>query len=202
MAVKYNEETGDYEWINDQTDSTNDGNAGEQSAQDYLSNAIGSGSYWGNDSADNQYAGLLSLAGGGPSVYESQRASPERVAQFLVEGVKESTGLAGDFVDAALGKVDDITKWIGANPKASEMLFKTVAGAWAASEARKASEAAGRNRIEEQNNAARLEQEKQQRYNDSFSGQLPGASGLINKNLTRKDGSRVWDNSGKLTKAA
>ena len=101
--------------------------------------------------------------------------------------------------DKAVGTLDKASTWIDKHKKLTELVMGSVGGAYAADEKRKAADKLAESRLNEQNNAARLQQEQNAAFSASVSGLRPVKRGLINQPpLTRTNGARVFNSSGKV----
>lgn len=102
-------------------------------------------------------------------------------------------------VDKVSKKIDKASNWLDTHKKLTELITGSIGGAYMADEKRKAAEAAQQARLNEQNNAARIAQEQNAAFGASVGGLRPVKRGLISQMpLKRLDGSRVFDNGGKV----
>lgn len=102
-------------------------------------------------------------------------------------------------IDKVSKKVDGASNWLERHKKLTELITGSIGGAYMAEEKRKAAEAAQQGRLNEQNNAARIAQEQNAAFGASVGGLRPVRRGLISQMpLKRLDGSRVFDNGGKV----
>jgi len=207
MAYTYNPDTGSYEW-------ENDSNAGEAAAQEAAAQDTatrGDAPWWSSiDTGSSAVNEAISMAfgGGGGKPGESNMANSAAYTDYSgaptapdITPTAETKKSDKGFFDRMIDKASDgATKAWEKDPlKVIEFLGSTVGGAYLADQKRKEAEANRTSRIAEQNNAAAIKQAENDAYNASFSGVRKRAP-VVNKPLTRMDGSRVWGANGKMNR--
>lgn len=131
----------------------------------------------------------VSGAIGNPNYYSKSASNmttedPEKQGSSVIDKLKAGIGKAYDKDPLAFLKVG----------------LDTVGGVVKAQRDRETADRVARSRIEEQNNAARIDSEKNAAYNNSFAGMKPRQPKTQNP-LRRVGGAPVYDNGGRLIRS-
>lgn len=161
--------------------ATEDGNAGEAAASDdWLSRVFEVARETTNGAADS----VLDLF--------NPRADSVAVSMEATRAAQEAQpSSSANVIDRLLG---GIGKAYDKDPlEFLKLGLGAVGGAYAADEKRKAADAAARAQLDQQNNAAAIEQAKKKAYTDSLRGVKPGTA-RTQAPLARIDGTRIYQN--------
>lgn len=196
MAYTYDSERDTYIWEDD--NSSEASYAGKPGESNMANNAAGLTPWWtAIDTGNSAVNEAISTAFSGMGSSDKKAIySDEGYGQTTVEPTQEKNVFERLYDKGAdgLSKAWEKDPW-----KVLEFLGGTVGGAYLADQKRKEADANRASRLAEQNNAAAIKKAESDAYAASFDTTRKRAP-VVNKPLTRMDGSRVWGPNGKINR--